>query len=74
MTVFLVWVHLLAAVAWIGGMLFLSLVIVPALQTRAARVAPKNPVSSHRAAVSDRGLDLGGRAAQYRPGITELER
>ena len=43
-------------------------------QTRAARVAPRNPVSSHRAAVSDPGLDLGGRAAQYRPGIAELER
>ncbi len=40
MTVFLVWVHLLAAVAWIGGMLFLSLVIVPALK--------HEPLASHR--------------------------
>nr|MBI3613250.1 CopD family protein [Nitrospirota bacterium] len=28
----LVWIHLLAAVLWIGGMLFLSLTLVPVLQ------------------------------------------
>lgn len=28
----LVWLHLLAAVAWIGGMVFLSLVLVPILK------------------------------------------
>lgn len=28
----LVWLHLLAAVAWIGGMVFLSLVLVPTLK------------------------------------------
>jgi uncharacterized membrane protein len=32
MTVVLVWLHLLAAVAWIGGMAFLSLVLVPILK------------------------------------------
>jgi len=29
MSILITWVHLLAAVAWIGGMLFLSLVLVP---------------------------------------------
>ena len=32
MTVVLVWLHLLAAVVWIGGMVFLSLVLVPILK------------------------------------------
>ncbi len=31
MMVVVVWLHLLAAVSWIGGMVFLSLVLVPAL-------------------------------------------
>ena len=30
--IILIWVHLVAAVAWIGGMLFLSLVLVPILK------------------------------------------
>ncbi len=32
MTIILTWVHLLAAVSWIGGMLFLSVVLVPTLK------------------------------------------
>ena len=36
MTVLVVWLHLLAAVGWIGGMVFLSLVLVPALKRESA--------------------------------------
>lgn len=36
MAALLVWMHLLAAVAWIGGMLFLSLVLVPELKRHLA--------------------------------------
>ena len=32
MTIFLTWLHVLAAMSWIGGMVFLSLVLVPALR------------------------------------------
>ena len=32
MTVLLVWLHLLAAVSWIGGTIFLSVVLVPVLK------------------------------------------
>jgi len=40
MYVFLVWLHLLAAVVWIGGMTFLSLVLVPILR-RQGMTAPE---------------------------------
>jgi copper resistance protein D len=39
----LVWLHLLAAVAWIGGMVFLSLVLVP--------VVKREPFASQRGAL-----------------------
>lgn len=32
--VFILWIHLLAAVTWIGGMVIISLVIVPVLASR----------------------------------------
>jgi uncharacterized membrane protein len=32
MGLFIIWIHVLAAVAWIGGMVFLSLVLVPVLR------------------------------------------
>lgn len=32
MTIFLVWLHLLVAVVWVGGMVFLVLTLVPALK------------------------------------------
>lgn len=38
MTVFLVWLHVLAAVSWIGGMIFLSLVLAPLVRSRKARL------------------------------------
>jgi uncharacterized membrane protein len=36
MTIFLTWLHLLAAVGWIGGMIFLSLVLAPLVRSRKA--------------------------------------
>lgn len=39
--ILLVWIHLVAAVVWVGGMAFLSLVLVPALT--------REPLAAHRA-------------------------
>jgi uncharacterized membrane protein len=39
MTVLLVWFHMLAAVSWIGGMIFLSLVLAPLVRSR--KTAPE---------------------------------
>jgi len=36
MIVLLVWLHMLAAVSWIGGMIFLSLVLAPLVRSRKA--------------------------------------
>lgn len=41
MMIFLTWLHLLAAVGWIGGMMFLSVVLVPVLR--------REPFASQRA-------------------------
>lgn len=41
MMIFLTWLHLLAAVSWIGGMMFLSVVLVPVLR--------REPFASQRA-------------------------
>lgn len=41
MTIFLTWLHILAAVSWIGGMIFLSLVVVPVIR--------KPPLAQQRA-------------------------
>ena len=41
MMIFLTWFHLLAAVSWIGGMMFLSVVLVPVLR--------REPFASQRA-------------------------
>ena len=36
MTIILIWLHLLAAISWIGGMIFLSLVLAPLVRSRKA--------------------------------------
>jgi copper resistance protein D len=45
-SIILVWIHLVAATFWVGGMLFLSLVVVPLLKT------DPNPQSAQRGFVN----------------------
>jgi uncharacterized membrane protein len=40
--VFLVWLHVLAAVSWIGGMIFLSLVLAPLVRVRRREAGGKS--------------------------------
>lgn len=53
----LVWLHLLAAVVWIGGMLFLSLVLAPVMRSRAA--VPEWPAMFRTAALRFRWMVYG---------------
>lgn len=50
----LVWVHILAAIVWIGGMAFLGLVIVPVM--RQPDLGPDANTLFHRAAVRFRNV------------------
>jgi uncharacterized membrane protein len=43
MGLFIIWIHVLAAVAWIGGMVFLSLVLVP--------IVKREPFAAQRGAL-----------------------
>jgi putative copper export protein len=53
----LVWLHLLAAVVWIGGMLFLSLVLAPVMRSGAA--GPEWPAMFRTAALRFRRVVYG---------------
>ena len=70
MMVLLVWLHMLASVSWIGGTIFLSVVLVPVLRREPVRVTEGVALSDHRPAVPCGGLGRDRRPLVHRPSVT----